>query len=176
MIAATRSEARGLGDFTRADAPRAHPDVLRPSVDHRTHPLEVGQPAPFRYVVSVGDIAAAHRPLAADFTSLRHVRTPSRNPRTRVKLNSTGGPDYQGLAEDCHPILRPIWAQNMHRAAKRTDNFFSERRKGSNKITLFATINDTLIRRYGPDSVLEIREKPTEPDFEKKQKQLCDPG
>jgi hypothetical protein len=93
-----------------------------------------------------------------------------------VELNSTGGPDYQGLAEDCHPILRPIWAQNMHRAAKRTDNFFSERRKGSNKITLFATINDTLIRRYGPDSVFEIPEKPTEPDFEKKQKQLCDPG
>jgi hypothetical protein len=93
-----------------------------------------------------------------------------------VELNSTGGPDYQGLAEDCHPILRPIRAQNMRRAAKRTELFFVERRKGSNKITLFATINDTLIRRYGPDSVLEIPEKPTEPDFEKKTETVVRPG
>jgi len=146
MSAAVRSDSRGLGDFARADATRAHPDVLRSSIDHRTHPLEVGQPAPFRNIVSVGDVAAAHRPLAADFTSLRHVRTPSRIPRTGVEFNSTGGSDYQVSAKDCHPIIPRIRAQNMRRAAKRTEKNFVERRKGLRKITLFAAINDTLIR------------------------------
>ena len=172
MSPSSNSDSRSLGDLARADAPRAHPDVLRPPVDHRTHPLEVGQPTPFRHIVSVGDVAAAHRPLAADFTSLRHVRTPSRIPRTGGEFNSTGGPDYQVSAQDCGSIFRSIRTQNMRQAAKRTHNFFYERRKGSKKITLFATINDTLIRRYGPDSVLSIREKPPEPEFEKNQKKL----
>jgi len=167
MSAAPNSESRGLGDFARADAPRANPDVHRPSVDHRTHPLEVRQPAPFRYVVSVRDIAAAHRPLAADFTSLRHVRTPSRNPRTGVKFNSTGGSNYQVSAKDCHPIFRPFRAQNMRRAAKRTEKNFVARRNHSRIFTLFAAINDTLIRRRGPVSVLDNCDKPMEPDFEK---------
>ena len=151
------SEARGLCDLARADAPGAHPDVLRSAVDHCTHPLEVWQPAPFRYIVSVGDVAAAHRTLAADFTSLRHFRTPSRDPRMGVEFNTTGWSDYQVLDEDCASFFQPYRLRNMRGAAKRTVKYFTERRAGSNLIPLFERKNDTLIRRYGPSSELKKR-------------------
>ena len=151
------SDAGSLGDLARADASGADPDVLRSSVDHRTHPLEVWQPASLRHIVSVGDVAAAHRPLAADFTSLRHFRTPSRNPRMGVEFNSTGGPDYQVLDQDCASIFQRYLAGNRRRASKRTVNYFTERRTGSKIFTVYEIKNDTLIRRYGPDSELENR-------------------
>lgn len=157
VLSESGSDARSLRDLARANATGADPDVLRSSVDHRTDPLEVWQPASFRHIVSVGDVAAAHRPLAADFTSLRHFRTPSRNPRMGVEFNSTGGSDYQVLDQDCAPIFQRYRAGNTHRAAKRTANYFTERRTGSNIFSFYEIKNDTLIRRYAPGSELEKR-------------------
>jgi hypothetical protein len=147
----SRLDSRRLCDLARADAAGTYPDVLRPSVDHRTHPLEVGQPAPFRHVVGVGDVAAAHRPLAADFTSLRHIRTPSRDPRRGVKLNSTGVADYQVLPPVYGAVFLPYRDRNTCGDGKRTGKIFTEKKNGSNKITMVATKNDTLIRVHGPD-------------------------
>ena len=97
MIAGTfRSDARRLGDLSRANASGADLDVLWSAVDHRADALNIGQPASLAHIVGVGDLAPSHRALAADFTSLRHCRNPPRNPRTRIELNSTGGVDLQG--------------------------------------------------------------------------------
>ena len=80
MSATKCLDAGGLGDLARADAPGAHLDVLRCAVHHRAHALEIGQPPSLGHVVSVRDVAPAHRALAADFTSLRHFRIPPRGP------------------------------------------------------------------------------------------------
>ena len=85
------SDSRGLGDLSRSDATGARLHVLWLAIDHRTDALEIGQPAPFGHIVGVGDIAPRHRALAADFTSLRHFRSPPQNPHKGVELNSTGG-------------------------------------------------------------------------------------
>ena len=86
-----RDHMRGLnagcfGDLARADAPRAGLDVLRPAIHHRSHAVEIGQPSPFAHVVGVGDLAACNRPLAADFTSLRHCRYPPQGPHKGLNL------------------------------------------------------------------------------------------
>ena len=84
------SDAWGLGDLARTDAPGAHFDVLRLAVHHRAHTLDVGFPPPFGHVVSVRDVAAGHRAFAADFASLRHCRIPPRGPRVGVEFHNTG--------------------------------------------------------------------------------------
>ena len=139
------SDAGGFGDLARADAAGADPDVPRPPIDHRPDTLEVRQPPPLGHIVSMRDIATAHRPLAADFTSLRHVRTPSRNPRTGVEFNSTGGFEYQVLGRDSAPIFPFYRAGITRRAGKSLPKFLNERRIAREIITLFETKNDTLI-------------------------------
>jgi hypothetical protein len=105
--------------------------------------------------VGVGDVVAAHRPFAADFTSLRHFRTPSRDPRVGVEFNSTGGLDYQVLGEDCALFFPSYRVQNMRRPVKSTIKYFIERETGSKINPFFEIKNDTLIRRYGPGTQLE---------------------
>ena len=80
MTTKINSDAGGLGDLARTDASGANLDVLRRTVHHRAHALEIGQPPSLGHVVSVRDVAPAHRALAADFTSLRHFRIPPRGP------------------------------------------------------------------------------------------------
>jgi len=75
-----------FGDLARADAPRAGFDVLRPAIHHRSHAVEIGQPSPLAHVVGVGDLAACNRPLAADFTSLRHRPYPPQGPHKGLNL------------------------------------------------------------------------------------------
>jgi hypothetical protein len=72
-----------------------------------------------------------------------------------VEFNTTGGSDYQVLDEDCASFFRPYRVGNTRGPVKRTHKFFTERRIGSKKIPLFERINDTLIRRYAPDSDLK---------------------
>ena len=80
------SDAGGLGHLAGANAPGADFDVLRTAVHHRADALQVRQPSPLGHVMGVGDVAPAHRALAADLASLRHFRNPPRGPLT-VGLN-----------------------------------------------------------------------------------------
>lgn len=100
------SDARGLGDLARSDAPRAGLDVLWPAVHHRADAVQVGQPPPLAHIVGVGDLAAGDRTLAADFTSLRHFRNPPRGPHHGVELNTTGGPVLQVQGLTCSLIFK----------------------------------------------------------------------
>jgi hypothetical protein len=73
------------------------------------------------------------------------------------KLNSTGGPDYQVLGVDCGVNFLPYGDRNTHGDAKRTEKKFTKRGNGSNKITMVAVKNDTLIKAHGPASDVENR-------------------
>ena len=146
---AWESDSRCFGDFAGADAAGAHPHILRPSVDHCPNPLKVGQPAPLTHIVSVGDIVARHRALAADFTSLRHFRTPPRKPHKGVELNSTGGADYQVFEEDYDLNVERYGDVNALGAAKSRQKIFTEREIRWCIFSALALINDTLFRWCG---------------------------
>jgi hypothetical protein len=76
-----------------------------------------------------------------------------------VKLNSTGGLDYQVPAGDCGAILPPLGDRNTRGDAKRTKKIFTESGHGSNKFSTVALKNDTLISASGPNSDLNIHDR-----------------
>src|SRR5580698_6871363 len=61
-----------LGDLSTLDAGCAHTQPFRGAVDQRFDRLQVHIPAPARHVVSVRDVIAELRTLAADITNLCH--------------------------------------------------------------------------------------------------------
>jgi hypothetical protein len=63
---------RGFQHFVTLDTRRAHKHPLRSAVDACAYCLKIRQPSPTRTIVSVTDIVAADRLLAADFTHFRH--------------------------------------------------------------------------------------------------------
>ena len=70
-----RQEAKNrlsLGDLSTLDAGCAHTQPFRGAVDQRFDRLQVHIPAPARHVVSVRDVIAELRTLAADITNLCH--------------------------------------------------------------------------------------------------------
>jgi len=62
-------------NFSRADAACADPHAFYGSViRYYFYLLQVGQPAPLRYIVRMTDIATYYRTLTAYFTSLCHTK------------------------------------------------------------------------------------------------------
>jgi hypothetical protein len=155
MTTRSGSDSRGFCDLARADATSARLHVLGPSVNHGTNALDVGQPAPFTDVVSMGDVVTGHRTLAADFASLRHFRTPSRKPHMGVELNSTSSFDFQVMDKEFGVIPLPRRDRNINGGAKRRENFSIERRIVTREFSKLAMKNDTLIRRHAPDTLLD---------------------
>lgn len=132
-------DARCLGDPTRANAPGADLDVLRPTVNQGAHALQVRQPAPFGDVVSVGDVAARHRALAADFASLRHVGRPPRGPLTGALLNTTSRSEIQAGSFEEVANRRHVSPQSTPVFRKETENFRPESGRGCGRISRSTT-------------------------------------
>jgi hypothetical protein len=104
----------------------------------------------------VGDVAAGHRALAADFASLRHFRNPPRKPRAGVELNNTGGADYQVSGRDSNKKsvqrgLKHAWV------FKNGGVFVFWRGIQLAFFSISETKNDTLIRRLGREAQLKNR-------------------
>ena len=130
MMGMCRLDTGCFRDLAGADAPGARPDILRLSVHHRADALQVWQPAPFGHVMSVGDITAGHRALAADFTSLRHRRVPPQGPLYR------GGIEYHRMgrfASFGDPAVRVFFASQTTMLQScislANENFFSKDEK-----------------------------------------------
>jgi hypothetical protein len=64
--------ALSLGDLSAFDAGCAHTQPFGGAIDQRLHRLQVHIPAPARHVVSVRNVIAELRTLAADITNLCH--------------------------------------------------------------------------------------------------------
>ena len=156
MSLTRRSNSRGFDDLARTDATGARLDVLGAAVDHRPDALDVRQPAPLAHIVSVRDVAAGHRALAADFASLRHFRNPPRNPRVGVELNSTGGGDYQVCGRESIDFSNYEEQKRAQVCKNRGVFFFC----GRNRLSFFSiseTKNDTLFGRLEREAQLKNR-------------------